>query len=273
MCRVTRSSPRSWAGCGSSGWGRWSIRTCRSGGWWMTWPRTGHWPATRCSRSWSPCRITPRCPPPGACPACGSPLFRPEPGRPGTTWAGAWVGLWRGGGGGMVAAIWGVWRGGAAYLPLDPGYPPSRLGFMLTDSRAAIVVTRGGLASGLAADMVADLDDPQVAAAIAGMPAVPPPGLAAGGRLAYVIYTSGSTGTPKGVAVAHAGVANLAVALRPALGVGPGTAVLQFASFRFDSSGLDVAVTLAAGGPLAGAAGPETGEPGPPTPPRQRWAR
>ena len=50
-CRGTRSSPQCWAGCGSSGWGRWSTRTCRSSGWSRTWPRTGRWPATRCSRS------------------------------------------------------------------------------------------------------------------------------------------------------------------------------------------------------------------------------
>ena len=42
-----------WAGCGSSGWARWSTRTCRSSGWWRTWRRTGRWPGTRCSRSWS----------------------------------------------------------------------------------------------------------------------------------------------------------------------------------------------------------------------------
>ena len=47
-----------WGGCGSSGWGRLSTRTCRSSGWSMTWPRTGRWPATRCSRSCSPCRTT-----------------------------------------------------------------------------------------------------------------------------------------------------------------------------------------------------------------------
>ena len=46
-------------GAGVLAWARWSTRTCRSSGWWRTWPRTGRWPATRCSRSCSPCRTTP----------------------------------------------------------------------------------------------------------------------------------------------------------------------------------------------------------------------
>ena len=171
------------------------------------------------------------------------------------------MGLCLGRGADMVTAILGTWLAGAAYLPLDPEYPAGRLGFMLADSGAVLVVTRGGLAGGLAAGQVADLDDAGVAAAVAAMPGGRLPGLAAGGQLAYVIYTSGSTGIPKGVAVAHAAVANLAVGLRPALGAGPGVAVLQFASFSFDASVLDVAVTLAAGGRLVIAAGPERAEP------------
>ena len=77
----------------------------------------------------------------------------------------------------MITAIVGVWLAGAAYLPLDPGYPPARLGHMLAASGARLVVTRGGLPAGLAAPgtTVVDLADPRAAARMAAMPADTPP--------------------------------------------------------------------------------------------------
>jgi amino acid adenylation domain-containing protein len=109
----------------------------------------------------------------------------------------------------MVAAMVGAWLAGAAYLPLDPGWPAQRLAFMLADSRAALVAGTGGALEGLPAGRVPviELDDPRTAAAVAAA-APAQAGPAPGGRLAYVIYTSGSTGAPKGAGVPHGALAN-----------------------------------------------------------------
>ncbi|MGW2659056.1 condensation domain-containing protein, partial [Streptomyces sp. NPDC001478] len=41
----------------------------------------------------------------------------------------------------VIAAILGVWKAGAGYLPIDPGQPTDRIAFMLRDSRAALALT------------------------------------------------------------------------------------------------------------------------------------
>lgn len=89
----------------------------------------------------------------------------------------------------MVAALLGIWKARAAYLPLDPDHPPMRHRQILSDARPLLV-----------------LDDPrEFGPPRPDSPAVP----AAPGMLAYAIYTSGSTGTPKGVLVEHASLSNL----------------------------------------------------------------
>ncbi|MFE5922361.1 amino acid adenylation domain-containing protein [Streptomyces sp. NPDC056468] len=154
----------------------------------------------------------------------------------------------------MVTAILAVWKAGGAYVPLDPEYPSDRLAHMVIDSAARLVLvsdeTTDRLPEDVATVRLDELEDvsgdlPEVGA----------------DQLAYVIYTSGSTGRPKGVAVGHASVANLATAMRPVLGVEPGVTALQFASFSFDASVLDVAVTLAAGGTLTIASSDERLDP------------
>ena len=160
----------------------------------------------------------------------------------------------------MVTAILGTWLAGAAYMPLDPGYPAERLEYMLADSGAELLVTTGGVA-GVAGPAVVNLHDPAVRDVLAGLPGSPPPGRAVDGQLAYLIYTSGSTGTPNGVMVPHGGVANMAAELGPVLGAGPGRRVLQFASFSFDASVLDVVVTLTAGGMLVVASAADRADP------------
>ncbi|MFJ7281046.1 amino acid adenylation domain-containing protein, partial [Kitasatospora sp. NPDC098663] len=153
----------------------------------------------------------------------------------------------------MVAAVLGVWKAGAGYVPLDPEYPVERLEFVLADSSARLVLGHRGLVAGLSAERVVCLDDPSVVAEIEAAPRVAPVAVLPG-QLAYVIYTSGSTGRPKGVAVTHGALATMNAALTPVMAVGPDVNVLQFTSFSFDASVLDVAVTLTSGATLVVAA-------------------
>ncbi|MEV4643071.1 amino acid adenylation domain-containing protein, partial [Actinoplanes sp. NPDC049548] len=153
----------------------------------------------------------------------------------------------------MIVAMLAVWRTGAAFVPLDHAYPAERLGFIVADSGAALVLGTG--------ETLADLPLGDARPVEWGlMPQAEPPAVdIEPDSLAYVIYTSGSTGIPKGVAVAHRGVANLASVMRPVLG--GGVVTLQFASFSFDASILDIAVTLTSGGCLAIASAEERTDP------------
>nr|WP_281181153.1 amino acid adenylation domain-containing protein [Streptomyces varsoviensis] len=163
----------------------------------------------------------------------------------------------------MIVGLLAVWKAGGAYVPLDPEYPPDRLAYMVADSGATVVlatVESAPLVSDSAARVVA-LDGQPESDEIDAQSNTQLNTVVDPHQLAYVIYTSGSTGRPKGVAVAHGGVANLAQAMRPVLGVTEGVTALQFASFSFDAAVLDVAVTLGAGGTLAIASSDERTEP------------
>jgi amino acid adenylation domain-containing protein len=163
------------------------------------------------------------------------------------------VGLYLPRGVDAVVAALGVWLAGGAYLPLDPDYPVDRLMFMLTDSRASVVLGTGDLLDDLPAGRARTvaLDDPAVTTALAQPPTTAPPDPGTHpDRLAYVIYTSGSTGTPKGVQITHRGVLNLIEAQSGAFGIEPAQPVLQFASTSFDAAVSETWVSLATGATL-----------------------
>ncbi|MBV9822677.1 MAG: amino acid adenylation domain-containing protein, partial [Actinobacteria bacterium] len=141
----------------------------------------------------------------------------------------------------MVVAMLGVWKAGAGFVPLDPAYPAQRLGLIVADSGAELVLGTAATLAGLPLGEARAVPWQTPSAQRVAVPVEPD-------SLAYVIYTSGSTGVPKGVAVAHRGVANLASVMTPVLGGGAVT--LQFASFSFDASILDIAVALSSGGTL-----------------------
>ena len=118
---------------------------------------------------------------------------------------------------GLVTALLGVLKAGAAYLPVDPGYPAQRIAFMLADAGAVRVLASAAAAAGLAGAGVTvpvlQIDDPRVSAQLDSLDGSGPPrpgwhpGLLPA-HPAYVIYTSGSTGMPKGVVITHRGLVN-----------------------------------------------------------------
>src|SRR6185295_5740727 len=99
----------------------------------------------------------------------------------------------------MVVAVLAVLKAGAAYVPLQPGQPSERLKYILEDTGASVVLTRGTLAPILPAEgarvLRLDLDWHQVAGEETDSPGC----AVALENGAYILYTSGSTGPPKGV--------------------------------------------------------------------------
>ncbi|MEU6408848.1 amino acid adenylation domain-containing protein [Microbispora sp. NPDC046933] len=103
----------------------------------------------------------------------------------------------------LIAALLGVWKTGAAYVPLDPAYPADRLEFMIADAGVTHTVTSAEPAGRLPRRELVLLDE------IGDRPDWDPDLPSDPADLAYVIYTSGSTGRPKGVAIEHRNVMTL----------------------------------------------------------------
>jgi amino acid adenylation domain-containing protein len=148
----------------------------------------------------------------------------------------------------IIVAMLAVLKSGAAYVPVDPDYPPDRKTFMLTDTQAAITLTTSRLAGSLPAAATSSdwpgpaaaasdwpgpaaaasdwppaatliLDDPALQEMISRYPASDVGDDERRGPLrpahpAYVIYTSGSTGRPKGVIITHASLVNYLARVR-----------------------------------------------------------
>jgi amino acid adenylation domain-containing protein len=143
----------------------------------------------------------------------------------------------------LPSTLIGVWRAGAAYLPLEPELPAERLAWLAADGGVRTVLCQTETAA--AAASIAGTTPLVIRAPLK------PLGLLEGRpdheSLAYLLYTSGSTGTPKGVAVAHGGLAAFAESMRHEPGIGPGDRMLAVATLSFDTSCAEIWSALGAG--------------------------
>ena len=153
---------------------------------------------------------------------------------------GAIVGLCGGRSLELVVGLLAIWKAGAAYLPLDPGYPPDRLLYMMEDSQAQLVLTTQALASTLPIS-------PENAYLIDAVAQTEPfkqepfaPLEEPVARLAYLMYTSGSTGKPKGVMVTQKSLLNLFAGLNAAIPHELPGRWLAVSSVSFDISGVEL---------------------------------
>ncbi|MEU8512749.1 amino acid adenylation domain-containing protein [Kitasatospora sp. NPDC048722] len=143
----------------------------------------------------------------------------------------------------LAAAVLAVWRLGAAYVPVDPDNPASRIAYVLGDARVPLVLTDA--ADRVPAGPWRTLDTGGATDAVHLGSVRPEPA-----ELAYVIYTSGSTGEPKGVEVTHGNLATLLDAGQETVGLRDTDVWSLFHSFAFDFSVWEIWGALAYGGRL-----------------------
>ncbi len=149
-----------------------------------------------------------------------------------------------------VAALLGIVTAGGAYVPLDPSNPTERLRQVFSDAGVELVLTHTAAGAQLPGEVdTLRLDDPAVAAELAGLPESAPAVAADPAQLAYVVYTSGSTGLPKGVAVGHRSVVRLVRETRY-VPFGPAERIAQVSNLAFDAAVFEIWGALLNGGSL-----------------------
>jgi len=150
----------------------------------------------------------------------------------------------------MVVTLLAIMQAGAAYIPLDPGYPQQRLAWILEDAEPILVLTLSTLAPTLPAcpARVVCLDKDALAleqaATLADNQRTPPLFEL---HTAYVIFTSGSSGRPKGVQVTHQALLNFLVSMRHRPGLSQASTLLAVTTISFDIAALELYLPLITG--------------------------
>lgn len=149
----------------------------------------------------------------------------------------------------QIVAVLGILISGAAYLPVDPAWPPLRRTQILQQGEVRVAVTQAVAIS--AFELPPDIERIEVRATESRARLLEAPAKRqAATDLAYVIFTSGSTGTPKGVMIDHRGAVNTVLHINRLFRVTGADTVLAVSDLSFDLSVYDIFGLLAAGGTI-----------------------
>ncbi|PLZ95122.1 non-ribosomal peptide synthase, partial [Fischerella thermalis CCMEE 5196] len=146
----------------------------------------------------------------------------------------------------LIIALLGILKAGAAYVPLDPTFPPERLRFMMSDAELTLLLTQTSLKS-IITDELATINPDELEEDISQQPIFDPQIKVTPEQLTYLIYTSGSTGQPKGVMIEGRSLVNILTDLKQRLSITPNDKLLAVTTIAFDIAALELFLPLITG--------------------------
>jgi amino acid adenylation domain-containing protein len=148
-----------------------------------------------------------------------------------------------------TVAMLGILKTGAAFVPLDPSHPPNRLGFLVNETEATVLLCSRNTykkaqridGHGLNVVVIEDVAH-TTTHSVSSLPQINP------SETAYIIFTSGSTGIPKGVVVSHQAACGSLVECAKAFQLDHNSRSLQFSAYTWDAIICEIYSTLDCGG-------------------------
>ncbi|AYL95862.1 non-ribosomal peptide synthetase [Mucilaginibacter celer] len=146
----------------------------------------------------------------------------------------------------MLVVILGIMKAGAVYIPLDPQFPLGRINYMLSDSKAVVLLSSAkyqGHYQSEATELIIEDIWPD----LSKYPATEPVVEVTGDDLVYILYTSGSTGMPKGVQISQHSLVNFLYSMQKRPGMTAADKLLAVTTISFDIAGLELFLPLLSG--------------------------